>query len=181
MISPDGTSAWVTSKKDNIKRGTLRSGANLNHQNTVRAISSRIDLQTNTETFGSRIDHDNAGFASAAAFERYGVLLFVALETSREVAVINAHTHSEIFRINVGRAPQALAVSADGLRLFVSNFMDRSVGVYDLSKVVNEGLSQAPLLATCSRSRSNGWPATCSSASSSSTTLGTRVSAERAT
>ena len=107
MVSPDGTSAWVPSKKDNITRGTLRSGGNLNFQNTVRAISSRIDLQTNAETFGARIDHDNASLASAAAFERFGVLLFVALETSREVAVVDAHNSAELFRINVGRAPQA--------------------------------------------------------------------------
>ena len=30
VVSPDGTSAWVPSKKDNVKRGTLRSGGNLN-------------------------------------------------------------------------------------------------------------------------------------------------------
>ena len=148
VVSPDGTSAWVPSKKDNIKRGLLRSGGNLNHQNTVRAISSRIDLQTNAETFGARIDHDNAGVASAGAFERYGVLLFVALETSREVAVVNAHSHEELFRFTVGRAPQSLVVSADGFRLYVSNFMDRTVGVYDLSKILNEGLLQAPQIAT---------------------------------
>ncbi len=100
------SSAWVPSKKDNVKRGTLRSGGNLNFQNTVRAISSRIDLATNTESFGARIDHDNASLASAAAFDRYGVFMFVALETSREVAVVNAHDHAEFFRINVGRAPQ---------------------------------------------------------------------------
>ena len=46
VISPDGASAWVPSKQDNIKRGTLRDGQNLDFQNTVRAISSRIDLAT---------------------------------------------------------------------------------------------------------------------------------------
>ncbi len=86
--------------------------------------------------------------ASAAAFERYGVFLFVALETSREVAVVDAHNGVEFFRINVGRAPQGVAVSADGLQLFVSNFMDRTVGVFDLAKLVNEGQWQAPLLGT---------------------------------
>ena len=80
VISPDGTSAWVPSKKDNVKRGTLRSSGNLNHQNTVAAISSRIDLATNSEIYADRIDHDNASLASTAAFEPYGVFLFVALE-----------------------------------------------------------------------------------------------------
>ena len=43
-ISPDGAAAWVPSKQDNVQRGVLRDGKNLNFQNTVRAISSRIDL-----------------------------------------------------------------------------------------------------------------------------------------
>ena len=147
-ISPDGSSAWVPSKKDNIKRGTLRSGGNLNHQNTVRAIGSRIDLATNTETFGRRIDFDDASLASAAAFDRYGVFLFVALETSREVAVVDAHNGVQFFRINVGRAPQGVAVSADGYQLFVSNFMDRTVSVFDLARLIDEGQWQLPLLGT---------------------------------
>ena len=90
VISPDGASAWVPSKKDNVKRGSLRSGVNLNHQNTVRAISSRIDLGSDSEVFAARMDHDNASLASAGAFDPYGVFLFVALETSREVAVVDA-------------------------------------------------------------------------------------------
>ena len=81
VISPDGTSAWVPSKQDNIKRGTLRNGLNLNFQSTVRAITSRIDLGTNTEDYASRIDHDNDSLASAVAFDAYGVYMFVALET----------------------------------------------------------------------------------------------------
>ena len=98
----------------------------LNFQNTVRAISSRIDLGTQREDLPARIDHDNASVASAAAFDPRGVYLFVALETSREVAVVDAHRRSELFRIDVGRAPQGLAVSADGSTLYVSNFMDRT-------------------------------------------------------
>jgi hypothetical protein len=47
-ISPDGLSAWIPSKQDNIQRGTLRDGLNLDFQNTVRAIGSRVNLQTST-------------------------------------------------------------------------------------------------------------------------------------
>ena len=43
---------------------------------------------------------------------------------------------------------RALAVSADGYRLYVSNFMDRTVGVYDLTALVDEGQWNVPLLAT---------------------------------
>ena len=38
-------------KKDNIKRARCAAAPNLNHQNTVRAISSRIDLQTQYGNF----------------------------------------------------------------------------------------------------------------------------------
>ena len=148
VISPDGTAAWVPSKQDNIKRGTLRNQLNLNFQNTVRAISSRIDLSTNAEDFASRLDHDNSSLASAVAFDKYGVYMFVALETSREVEVVDAHGRWEIFRFNVGRAPQGLAVSPDGLTLYVNNFMDRTVSVFDLSRLVNLGETNVPLLAT---------------------------------
>jgi YVTN family beta-propeller protein len=148
VVSPDGSAAWVPSKQDNIGRGAARNGLGLNFQNTVRAISSRINLATDTEDYPARIDHDNSSVGSAATFDRYGVYLFVALETSREVAVVDAHGKFELFRIDAGRAPQGVVVSADGLKLYVSNFMDRSVSVFDLTNLVNNGQWNAPALGT---------------------------------
>ncbi len=148
VIAPDGRSAWVPSKQDNIKRGRLRDGLDLDFQNTLRAISSRINLDNQAEDLAARIDHDNSGVASAAVFHPGGAYLFVALESSRHVAVVDAAGHRELFRIDAGRAPQGLAVSADGLTLYVQNFMDRTVGVYDLTRLVNYGESALPLLAT---------------------------------
>jgi len=139
-ISPDGTSGRAPSKKDNIARGILRDPPfNLNFQNTVRAISSSIDLPTNIENFSKRIDYDNSSFSSAALFDPFGIYAFVALETSREVAVIDAYADIEIFRINVGKAPGGLAVSSDGMRLYVNNFMDRTVDVLDLTTLQTSG------------------------------------------
>ncbi|MEI7446068.1 MAG: PKD domain-containing protein, partial [Burkholderiales bacterium] len=147
-ISPDGVQAFVPSKQDNVKRGTLRDGKNLDFQNTVRAVSSRIDLRTMTEDPALRIDHDNASVASAAAFDATGVLLFVALETSREVAVLDAYSRAQLMRIETGFAPQALLVSPDGTRLYVANFLSRSVGVYDLAPLRTQGRLEIPNLAT---------------------------------
>ncbi|MEP7247963.1 MAG: DUF4082 domain-containing protein, partial [Gammaproteobacteria bacterium] len=148
VISPDGTQAWVPSKQDNIARGTLRDGSNLSFQNTVRAISSRIDLAAGTEDLGARIDHDNSSVASAVAFDPLGVYMFVALESSREVAVVDAHGQYEIFRFDVGRAPQGLASSPDGRTLYVNNFMDRSVGVFNLAPLLDKGTADVPAVAT---------------------------------
>ncbi len=143
-LSPDGSQAFVPSKQDNVKRGALRDGLALNFQNTVRAISSRIDLASGAEDPAARIDHDNAGLASAAAFDPRGVWLFVALETSREVAVIDAHGRREVMRLNVGRAPQGLAISGDGSTLFVSNVMERSVSGFDLRTLRDTGQFHVP-------------------------------------
>jgi YVTN family beta-propeller protein len=148
VISPDGASAWVPSKQDNIKRGILRDGTNLDFQNTVRAISSRIDLGSLAEEPAARVDHDNSSVASAAAFHPSGAYMFVALETSREVAVVDAYGKREVMRFDAGRAPAGLAFSADGLKLFVSNFMDRNVTVHDLSRLVNLGTLDVSLVAT---------------------------------
>lgn len=150
VISPDGSQAYVPSKQDNVKRGVLRDNSGLNFQSTVRSISSRIDLAANSEDLAGRIDHDNASVASAAAFEPRGVYLFVALETSREVAVLNAFSRAQLLRFDVGRAPQGLALSADGLKLYVNNFMDRTVGVYDLAPLLQGGQYNVPLLTTLS-------------------------------
>ena len=138
----------MPSKQDNVKRGTLRNGQGLNFQNTVRAISSRIDLAAEAEDYTARVDHDNAGVANSAAFDKYGIYLFVALETSREVAVVDAFGHYELFRFQVGRAPQGLARVGDGLILYVNNFMDRTVGMYDLAPLIDTGVLNVPQIAT---------------------------------
>ena len=147
-LSPDGVNGWAPSKQDNIQRGLLRDGNNLNFQNTIRAISSRVDLTSDSEDYPARIDHDNAGVASSALFDKSGNYLFVALETNREIAVVDGYLRRDLFRIPVGRAPQGLALSPDGLRLYVNNFMDRSVTVLDISKLINEGQSTITTVAT---------------------------------
>jgi YVTN family beta-propeller protein len=150
-ISPDGSQAYVPGKQDNVRRGTLRSTAALNFQNTVRAISARVVLGATpaaTDDLARRIDHDNASVASAVAYDARGVLLFAALETSREVAVVDAHSGRELMRFDVGRAPQGLALSADGNTLYVNNFMDRTVGVHDLRPLLQQGLASVLPVAT---------------------------------
>ena len=148
VISPDGRSAWVPSKQDNIKRGMLRNAQPLNFQNTVRAISSRIDLVAQAEDLARRVDHDNASLASAAAYHPSGAYLFVALETSRQLAILDPVGGRELLKVDVGRAPQGVSVSADGLRVYVQNFMDRTVSVMDLTPLLNQGELRVPALAT---------------------------------
>ncbi|MEP7050218.1 MAG: PA14 domain-containing protein [Pseudomonadota bacterium] len=149
-VSPDGKSVWIPSKQDNIQRGKLRDQQNLDFQTTVRAVVSRLDLAGEVEDYPARIDLDNSSVASAASYDSSGAYLFVALETSREISVVDAYGKRELFRVDAGRAPQGLALSPDGRKLFVHNALDRTVGVYDLSPLVTLGQSRLPLLSTLS-------------------------------
>ena len=147
VIAPDGNSAWVSSKQDNIKRGILRDNRQLTHDSTVRSISSKINLISENENLVNRVDHDNGGIATTSIFSTTGNYLFVALEGSREIAVVDAYSNEEFYRFSVGRAPQGLALSNDGTKLFTHNFMDRSVTVHDISKIINERATAAPQVA----------------------------------
>ena len=144
VISPDGLSAWVPSKQDNIQRGVYRDGQQLNHENTVRAIVSRIDLTAQAESLPSRVDIDNSGMPSAAAYDPWGNYIFTALEASRAVAILDAWSHKEILRFPAGRAPQGVVVSPDGNTLFVQNYMDRTITVHDVSGILL-GAATAPV------------------------------------
>ncbi|MBC3932845.1 PA14 domain-containing protein [Undibacterium curvum] len=139
-ISPDGKTAWIPSKKDNLERGGLRDGNALDFASTVRATSSKIDLGLLQENLAARVDHAFSGLATADVYHPSGAYLFAALESSREVAVVNAYTGLELQRVVVGLAPQSLAISPDGNKLFVQNYMDRSVSVLDLTPLTKNGV-----------------------------------------
>jgi YVTN family beta-propeller protein len=148
VISPVGDSAWLPSKQDNILAGALRGGVGITFDQTVRAVTSFIDLSASSEDLDRRVDHDNASVAGHAAYDPFGATLFVTLEGNRQVSIIDTGTATEIGRIDTGRAPQGVLVSDDGTRLYVHNFMDRSIGVYDISEIVDAGGTAAIELAT---------------------------------
>ncbi|MEM7225143.1 MAG: hypothetical protein AAF495_19350, partial [Pseudomonadota bacterium] len=55
-----------------------------------------------------------------------------------EVSVVHPHNLTELFRFDVGRAPQGIAVAPDGTRLYIHNFMDRTVSVHDISAAIGD-------------------------------------------
>ena len=138
VISPDGSTGWIPSKQDNIGRGILRNQSPLNSENSVRAITSRVDLATATEIQASRFDMDNASVASAAALNSTGTLLLVTLETANEVSAIDPHNGAELFRFSVERAPQGVVISPDGQYAYVHNFMERTVTKHYLTEALND-------------------------------------------
>jgi len=144
-ISPDGSVAWVPSKKDNIRRGLNRDGRSLNFQNTVRAVVSRLNLSAGSA--GELIDINDSDAPSAVAFIPRGDLAFVATQGSNTVHLVDVFSNTtQVFA--VGLAPQGLAVNAAGTRLYVQNFLGRSVQVFDISGMTGFTTGQATVLAT---------------------------------
>ena len=131
-LSPDGTQAWVPSKKDNTDRGVVRDGEKLNTDNTVRTVVSRIDLATGEEDHAARLDLDNHDSATAAAVSPRGDLVFVASQGTNQVDVIDAYDGKLVAGFTTGLAPQGLELSASG-KLFVQSFLSRTLDVYDVS------------------------------------------------
>ena len=135
VISPTGREAILPAKKDNIRRGLLRSGTPLTFESTVRTVAARIDLSSNTEDPSTRNDFDNASQAAAVAFSPLGDMYFVALQGSNGVQVLDPYNNGAVLeRIpDVGAAPRGLLVDGRSKRLYVHNFMGRSLAVYDIS------------------------------------------------
>jgi YVTN family beta-propeller protein len=147
-ISPDGSTAWIPSKKDNIVRGTRRDGLALTFENSVRTIVSQINLSNNS--LGNVLDFNDRDLANAVAFSPLGDYAFIATQGTNTIEVLDAFDpqNRTALVINTGLAPQGLVVSPDGSRLFVQNFMDRSVGVYDISGVTGFTTNIATPVAT---------------------------------
>ncbi len=145
-ISPDGVHAWAPSKKDNIERGVARDGLALTHDNTVRTIISRIDLSSGSEDLHARIDLDNHDLAFAIAFSALGDLVFTAIQGSNAVNVIDAYRGVRVGGVRTGLAPQGLTLDDRG-RLYVQNFMGRSLFVFDAAALLRGTDGVARLLA----------------------------------
>ena len=149
-IAPDGRSAWVPSKKDNIARGRHREGTELDFETTSRAIASQIDLTSNVENLARRVDFDERSLAQSVDFTPFGDVAAVAFLGSDVVEFWDANQRTFLSRASVGRAPDGLAFRPDGRRLFVHNFLDRSVTVLDTSGFLDSGATKPSVTATVS-------------------------------
>ncbi len=138
VIAPTGWMAYVPSKQDNILGGMMRSGEALRFDQTVRAVSSHIDLTTLAELRDARVEHDDASVATDAVFGPLGVHLFTLLEGNRQIVVNDAVSGMELGRMQVGRAPQGVVRSSDN-RLYIHNFMDRTVTIIDVNAIIQGG------------------------------------------
>jgi YVTN family beta-propeller protein len=149
VISPDGRRAALPSKKDNIVGGVFRDGRPLEHDTTVRSIVSQLALKpAAAELFAEQLDFNDRAPARAAAWSPHGDYLFVAQMEGNRVAIVDASNRSVRGEIQTDRAPHGLYVDAKRQRLFVNNFLGRSVGVYDIAAVLSAQSFAARPLAT---------------------------------
>ncbi|GER18738.1 RICIN domain-containing protein [Variovorax boronicumulans] len=146
VISPDGSRAVLPSKKDNIVRGRFRDGKDLPHDQTVRSILSQVNLQSAAEVFSEQIDFDDRAPARAALYSPAGDYLFVAQMEGNRVAIVDSYTRAVRGEINASSAPHGLYLDAARKRLFVNNFLARSVSVHDVAKVLSAETNAAIFL-----------------------------------
>ncbi|MCR6637553.1 MAG: T9SS type A sorting domain-containing protein [Sporocytophaga sp.] len=136
-ITPDGSEIWIPSKKDNTARGLFRDGQALTFDNTVRTIVSKINLTSGQESIDSRIDINDADMACAVEFSPYGNIAFIALQGNNKITMVDVATNSRLGLLDTtGLAPQGLVFNKDGSRLFVHNFMSRSITVFNTENIV---------------------------------------------
>ncbi len=138
-IHPADQTAWSVAKKDNTLRGLARDGQALTFDNVVRTAISPINLVNSTENLPKRLDIDNHGQPSSVLFSPNGNYLFVTMQGNNRIVVIDPKRGLELIKKEVGKAPQGLVVDPITNRLFVKNFMDRSVTVFDAEEMIKNG------------------------------------------
>ncbi|BAJ00845.1 cellulose binding domain-containing protein [Shewanella violacea] len=147
-IHPSDRSATVVGKKDNIVRGLSRDGMPLTFETSSRSLVAKLDLLSSTEAQHKRVDIDDHALPVAGVYDQYGSYLFLAMQGNNRIIVLNANSGQEITRLDVGLAPQSLLLDHQSKRLYVKNFMDRSVSIVDVSQLLDQVNTKISLLDT---------------------------------
>lgn len=145
--SPDGSRLWFGAKKDNVVAGNYRGSGNgvNNFETTIRAIIGSYDLSRESGWVGvfspgNQQDIDNHALPSQLKFGTNGTKLFLTFLANNELVVIDPETELELDRVKVGIAPTAIAIDPVTSKVFVKNFLSRSISVFDGSDTLNLGI-----------------------------------------
>jgi cytochrome c peroxidase len=136
-LTPDGTEAWVTAKKDNVERGLARDGEALTPDNSVRPMLASIDTAAGTEDLARRLDIDDRNLPSHITFSPLGDYAFVTITGSSFIDVrdrYGARTSAADLK-EAGLAPRGSVLGPDG-KLFVHGWLSRSIVVFDVSQIL---------------------------------------------
>jgi len=137
-VSPDGTTAWVPGKKDNMSRGLMRDGLQITQDNAVRPFVSVLDLDRDEERLSERMDLDDRNLPYHVAFSPLGDWAFVSVFGSNLIDVRDAFTRSFVTAL---RAPELKgpveSLLGPDQRLFVLADSARRLVVFDLKDVLS--------------------------------------------
>ncbi len=135
LVSPIADVAAVPSLQANYGQGEYLNGEALTFETTLRGVVSYLEIADSVaENFTLRKHFDNRGFMSAGVHSSRGDYLFIAARGARAVERIDTFTGSQAGALlDVGFAPEGLALTSDDRFLLVNAFMSRQVNVYDVS------------------------------------------------
>src|SRR5207244_2491934 len=71
----------------------------------------------------------------AICFSPMGDLAYVVYQGNNEVRVFDTASGNNLSAADTGFAPQSVCISPDGSRLFVLNFLSRSISAFDVSQI----------------------------------------------
>jgi YVTN family beta-propeller protein len=142
-LDPAGGTLWVGGLKSNTGAGAYRTGSPVPPENVVRGLLAPIDVASGVESLVRRIDTNDADSVSGLAFSPNGRWVYVAHQGAGTLSTYDLSeatlydpgagaTVPFASRVEVGDAPQSVAVTSDGRRAYVGNFLSRDVTVLDL-------------------------------------------------
>ncbi len=151
VISQDGTRALITAFKQNIDRGALLSGTNLDDDNTIRSalieidLVNNIDLNTDPTTALGTVDFDNSADPIAVTFAPDGNVRLVALRGNN---LLNAAqtTGNAVASFAAGGAPSEICTT---LRTaYVKNLTTGDVSGIDIAGFMFDQRINPPTVTT---------------------------------
>lgn len=131
-VNPEQNNLWIPGKKDNLFRGLTRDKLPLTFDHTVRSIAVSIDLDKAAENEDIRIDLDNSDFASAAAYNPFGNIVYFTTMGSQTIWAVDAYDsdNQSVFS-SYGEGPSAIISNSTATRLYVHNQLSRTIAVFD--------------------------------------------------
>ena len=138
VLDPAGRQLWVGGLKSNTSAGRFRTGGVTAPANWVRGLAAPIDVVTGAELVRRRIDTNDADTASAIALSADGRHAYVTHQGAGTLSIYDL-SKATLFdpgagtsvpfesRLDVGDAPQGIALAADGTTLYITSYLAREV------------------------------------------------------